>query len=266
MPKITGPGRLPGTLSLSKFARAGAMRDFLEFYAFRDRYFHIDDFDGDAINLDYYALAAAGAAAAVFATNVQNGTGVVRGSTGTDDNAATSLVGPIIFRGDNNCGIWARLKLDAVTSCELEVGFVDAVPGSAGPAFSAVAPTAVAADAAVIHFDTDEASAALDRIHLLTVGSTANQDAKATSFGLDAVAATFLDVTLQIIGNDVVSTVSIGTTGQVTVSHNNGTSGNAAGHVEGGVSLAPWVYCRTRSTTPVLCDLDAIAVWSDRIA
>lgn len=263
MPKVTTPGRLPGTNLLSKFSKAGAMRDFLNFYAFRNTYFHLDDFGGDTINLDYYALAAAGTAGAAFAVNVQNGTGVVRGSTGTDDNAATSLIGPIIFRGDNNCGMWARMKIDVVTSFMFEIGFIDAVPGSATGGINDIdTPTVFMADGAVLGLDTDQT---LQTAAFVTVGSTANQTVKATTLTGWTVptAATYFDVVVQLVGNDAFCIVN---GGEAYVAHSNGISGNAAGFVEGGVSLAPWIYVRTRNTTAKLADLDAIAVWSDRIA
>lgn len=263
MPKVRSGGSIPSTLALRKFAKAGRMADFLDFYSFRDTYFHLDDFGGDAINLDYYALAAGGSGGAVFATNIQNGTGVVRGSTGTDDNAASSLIGPIIFRGDNNCGMWVRLKIDVVTAHMFEVGFIDAVPGSATGGVNDIdTPTVFMADGAVLALDTDQT---LTTAAFVTVGSTANQTVKATTLtGFTApTAAVFFDVVVQLIGNDAYCIVNNGVD---VISHHNGISANSAGHVEGGVSLAPWVYNRTRNTTAKLMDIDAIAIWSDRVA
>lgn len=263
MPKVRGGRQIPSTNMLAQFARRGAMHDFLEFYSFRDRYFYLDDFGGDTINLDYYALAAAGTGGATFAVHIQNGTGVVRGSTGTDDNAATSLIGPIIFRGDNNCGMWARLKIDVVTSFQMDVGFIDAVPAAAASGVNDVdTPTVTMADGALLHMDTDDT---LQTCAFVTVGSTANQAVKATTLdpAFAPTAATFFDVVVQLIGNDAYCIVNGGTH---VVSHHNGTGNNAAGHVEGGVNLAPWIYVATRNTTAKLVDLDALAVWSDRIA
>lgn len=264
MPLVRNGGKLPGTALLQKFARAGAMKDFLDFYAFRNTYFHLDDFGGDAINLDYYALANnAGTGAANFAVNVQNGTGVVRGTGGTDDNSSCSLIGPIIFRGDNNAGMWIRFKVDDVTSLNLEVGLIDAVPGSNGPGVSDVdTPAATASDCAILTMDTDQT---LQTFAFVTKGSTANQTIKATTVTNTTTPtnATFMDVAIQLIGNDAYCIINGGVD---VISHHNGTSGNAAGHVEGGVSLAPWVYNRTRNTTAKNVDIDAIAVWSDRVA
>lgn len=265
MPKIRNQGVLPSTSTLGRFARAGAMRDFLEFRAFRDRAFHLDDFLGDTINLDYYALAnSSGSGAADFAINVQNGTGVIRGSSGTTDNGSVSLIGPIIYRGDNNAGMWVRFKVDDVTSLNFEVGFIDAVPGSNGSGVSDVdTPAVTMADGALLQMDTDQT---LKTLAFVTVGSTANQTVKSTTLTgtTTPTNATFMDVTVQLIGNDAFCVVNEG--GAARVAHANGTGDNSAGHVEGGVSLAPWVYVRTRNTTTKNFDIDAIATWSDRIA
>lgn len=265
MPKIRNQGLLPSTTTLSKFARAGAMRDFLEFRAFRDRAFYLDDFLGDTIDLNYYAVAnSSGSGAANFAINVQNGTGVIRGTTGTTDNGSVSLVGPIIYRGDNNAGIWVRFKVDDITSLNFEVGFIDAVPGSNASGVSDVdTPAATMGDGALLQMDTDQT---LTTLAFVTVGSTANQTVKATTLTgtTTPTNATFMDVVVQLISNDAFCIVNDG--GAARVAHTNGTGNNSAGFVEGGVSLAPWVYVRTRNTTTKNFDIDAIATWSDRIA
>jgi hypothetical protein len=159
--------------------------------------------------------------------------------------------------------MWVRLKLDVVTGHSFEVGLIDAVPGSAGPGVSDVdTPAVTMADGAVLHLDTDQT---LTTAAFVTVGSTANQTVKATTLsGFTApTAATFFDVVVQLVGNDAYCIVNNGVD---VITHHNGVSANSAGHVEGGVSLAPWVYNRSRNTTAKLMDIDAIAVWSDRIA
>lgn len=273
MPKIVNQNQLPGINSLRRFANRGNMYGFLEFLAFKDVAFYLDDFDQDTINGDRYAVAnSSGTSAADFAINITagavTGTGAIQSDSGTTDNGSTSLVGPIIYKGDNHCGMWARFNVDDVTNWSFEVGFIDAVPGSNGPAFSAVAPTATAANAVVIHMDTDEASAALDAIHFLTVGSTANQSAKATSLsGVTATNATYMDVVIQLMGDDAYCSLSgAGTTGFAEAFHNVRTGNNAAGFVEGGTALAPWVYNRTRNTTAKFMNLDALATWTYRVA
>lgn len=273
MPKITSPDQLPGVRSLRRFANRGNEFRFLEFFAFQDVAFHIDDFDQDTINLDRYAVAnSGGTSVGDFAIDITAGAtavGAITSDSGTTDNGSTSLIGPIIYKGDNHAGMWCRFKVDDVTNWEMEIGFVDAVPAANGPAFSAVAPTATAANAAVIHLDTDEATAALDALHFLTVGSTANQSAKATSLiGATPTNATWMDVVIQLIGDDAYCTVSSASNTVATAyaAHNVRTGNNAAGFNEGGTALAPWIYNRTRNTTAKFMSIDALAVWSYRTA
>lgn len=264
MPKIRSIGSLPGTNMLGKFSRAGAMRDFLEFYAFRDIAFWIDDFVGDTINLDMWAVAnSSGTSAADFAVNIANssGTGVIQSDSGTTDNGSTSIIGPIIYKGDQNCGMAVRFKVDDVTSWSFDVGFIDAVPASNTAGVNDVdTPTVFMADGAVFHMNTDQT---LQVPALVTVGSTANQTVKATTTGLTPVNATYMTAVIQLVGNDVFGQLNVGSS-QVFVSHTNGTGDNAAGFVEGGVALAPWIINLTRNTTAKFMDVDFVAVWSNR--
>ena len=264
MPKVTSMNKLPGNNLLGKFSRAGAMRDFLSFYGFRDTAFWIDDFIGDTINLDFWAVAnSSGTSAADFAANIaqSSGTGVIQSDSGTTDNGSTSIIGPIIYKGDQNCGMAARFKVDDVTSWSFDVGFIDAVPASNTAGVNDVdTPTVFMADGAVIHMNTDQT---LQVPALVTVGSTANQGAKATTTGLAPANATFCTAMIQIVGNDVFAQFNNGS-GQVFIEHTNGVSGNSAGHVEGGVALAPWIINLTRNTTAKFMDVDFVAVWTDR--
>lgn len=275
MPQITNQNQLPSVSSLRRFANRGGEFRFLEFNAFRDVAFHIDDFDGDTINLDYYALAnsgAAGAANFAIAVAASTGTGAVRATTSTNtDNASVSLIGPLIYKGDNHAGMWARFRAADVTSLNFEVGFIDAVPGSNGSGVSDVdTPAATMADGALVQMDTDQTDTGLD---FVTVGSTANQTVKATSLsGVTPVNAVWMDVVVQLVGNDAYCTLRTdsgdGTTmGVARAMHNDeSATGNTAGYVEGGVALAPWVYVRSRAAASRTFDIDAIATWSYRVA
>ena len=266
MPKVRSGASVPSVSNLQRFAKAGKMREFLEFYAFRSEFFFLDDFNGDAINLDYWAVAnSSGTSAADFATNIAQGlvagTGVIQSDSGTTDNGSTSIIGPIIYKGDQNCGMAARFKVDDVTSWSFDVGFIDAVPASNTAGVNDVdTPTVFMADGAVIHMNTDQT---LQVPALVTVGSTANQGAKATTTGLAPANATFCTAMIQIVGNDVFAQFNNGS-GQVFIEHTNGVSGNSAGHVEGGVALAPWIINLTRNTTAKFMDVDFVAVWTDR--
>lgn len=270
MPQITSQNQLPSLESLRRFAARGEMHRFLEFLAFEDVYFHIDDFDQDTINLDYYALAnSSGTSAANFAINVTGGTGVLIGDTGTDANGSISAIGPIIYLGDNHAGMWCRFKMDRVDLARFDVGFIDAVPATNASGVSDVDTPAVnMADGAIIHLDVAQTDTT---VNFVTVGSTASQTVAATSFDLvTPVNATFMDVVIQLTGNDAHAVLrtdsgSTSVNGSQTIHHNSrADANNSAGFVEGGVALAPWLYWATTSGTAVFPQVDAIAVWSYR--
>jgi hypothetical protein len=243
----------------------GPLRDFMEFYASRDNSVFFDDFLGDTINLDMYAVAnGGGASVASFATNVQRG-GVIRATTGTanDDTASASLIMPLNWYGDNNCGMEARWKLEtSVAAYKVEIGFIDAVPASnAGGVTDEDTPTAAFADGAMMSVDTSET---FTTPGFYTKGSTASQNIARTSMagipgltnGVTPLISTYVTTRVQIQGNNAFCWMN----GRLVASHNT----QAAGHVEGGVALAPWVYVSAKSATSKSLDLDYLLVWQDR--
>lgn len=236
----------------------GAAHDFLRHLCRRDVVDYFDDFLGDTIDLDMYAVAKAGGTAdANFAIAVA-ANGTIAGTTGTDDNNSHSLVGPLIYYGDNNAGMEVRLKLDVVTSYNLEVGFIDAVPGSSASGVSDVdTPAAAFSDGALIQIDTDQTLATLASV---TKGSTAGQGIVATTFAAPAAtvltAATYATLRVQLIGNSAFFWIN----GVLAASHDADPQGN----LEGGVALAPWIYVRTRNTTAKVATVDYIWTWADR--
>lgn len=237
--------------------------DFMERYAARDVVRTFDDFTGDTIDLNYYALAnSGGTAVANFAIQVL-ANGVIRAASGTTDDGSVSLIGPLIYAGDNNCGMEARFKLSAVTGLNFEVGFIDAVPAAnAGGVTDIDVPTLAATDAALLTMDTDQT---LTTLAFATKGGTAGMDALKKTLGAIPgltgassaipVAAEYLTVRIQLEGN----MASCWVNGK-NVEH----TAQAAGHVEGGTLLAPWIYVRTRNTTTKVFDLDYLEVWADR--
>lgn len=240
--------------------------DFLRFYAHRDVVQHFDDFDGDTINLDYYAVAnGGGAGVASFAISVAED-GMIRATTGTanDATASASLVGPLIYYGDRNCGIEIRAKASAVASVRMEFGFIDAVPGSNAPGVTDEdTPTAAFSDGAVISLDASETDKTLG---FVTKGSTASQNITRTAAtgipnftsGTTPVLAEWFTVRVEVVGDNAFAWAN----GVLFASHNT----QAAGHVEGGVALAPWVYIGATSATSRTLDIDYIHVWKDRNA
>jgi hypothetical protein len=240
-------------VELSKMGGVGPLYRFLEKYATRDVVRMFDDFTGDTINLDLYALAnSGGAGAANFATQVL-ANGVVRGATGTTDNGSISLVGPIIYSGANNAGMEVRLKVDVVTGYNLEVGFIDAVPGSNASGVSDVdTPTAAFADGAVLQIDTDQT---LQTLAFVTKGAAVTIQATTLTTPITVLtAATYVTVRIQTVGQKVYLWVN-GTLVPHAVTVN---------HITAATLLAPWIYARTRDTTAKLVDLDYVDLWADR--
>lgn len=232
-----------------------AMHDFLSQYATRDAVVFFDDFLGDTINLDNYAVANSGGTSAADFALVAAVNGTIQGDTGTSDNGSISLIGPAIWKGDNNAGMEIRFKMDAVTDVHWEVGFINGVPGSNTGGINDIdTPTVYMTDGAVVGMDTDQT---LKTMAFVTEGSTTGQDPTKTNLGtLAPAAATYMTVRIQLKGNHAAAWVN----GTLYATH----ASDADGHVEGGTLLAPWVYVQTRSTTPKFFDVDYLRIWADR--
>ena len=271
----TAPSRL-APLSGNPLSRAelrkkmgsGPLYQFLDFYS-TDKVHFFDDFLGDTINLDNYAVAnGGGAGAGTFAINVQSG-GVIRATTGTanDATASASLLMPLNWYGDKNCGMEVRWKLEtSVAAYKLEIGFVDAVTTAVGPPLAACVtdedtPTAVGADFAVMSIDTSET---FTTPGFYTDGSTTGQGIKRTSGagipgltnGVTPVISTYITTRVQLVGNSAYCWVN----GKLIASHDDDPEGN----VEGGVALTPWIYLQANSGVSKSLDVDFIRVWQDR--
>ena len=236
---------------LAKFrGMGGPLNRFLQTFAYKDRVFFFDDFLGDTINLDNYALAnSGGAGAANFAIQVLR-SGVIRSATGTTDDGSLSLIGPAIWYGDANCGMEIRFKYDVVTGYNTEVGFAAAVPGSNASAVTDIDTPTVLDETAVLQIDTDQTLTTL----AFATGGTSFTDTATTVTGTTVLtAATYAIVRIQLIGNMAACWIN----GYREAVH----SGDK---VEGGNPLALWVYSRTRNTTTKLLDIDYVAMWQDR--
>jgi hypothetical protein len=245
--------------------RDDVSKGFLARFATKDIVHHVDDFLGDAINLDMYAVAnGGGAAVASFATNVQSG-GVIRATTGTanDDTASASLIMPLNWYGDKNAGMEVRFKLEtSVAAYKVEVGFADAVPASnTGVINDEDTPTGFGADFAIMSIDTGET---FTTPGFYTDGSTTDQGIKRTSLagipgltnGVTPIISTYMTVRIELSGNSAYCFFN----GKLVASHDD----DADGNVEGGVALAPWIYVKANSATSKSLDIDYIEVWQDR--
>lgn len=236
--------------------------EFLRMHASDDRVMldNIPGINNFPVAMDAYWTPAnsGGTSAANFASVVGAGPGYIQGDTGTDDNGSISLIGPIIYQGDLNVGCLFDIQIDAVTDYNLELGLIDAVPGSNAPGVTDVdTPNIAASDAAILTIDTDQTIATLA---FATDGSTSNMDDKATTIAQPITnfsAATRHRVVIQTFGNFVYCAID----GVVAAVHD--ATVDADGCIEGGTLLAPWIYCRTRTTTARFPRLYHFAIWQD---
>jgi hypothetical protein len=247
--------------ALKKFTLQGHLREFLRPLAFDATVFSMDDFDGDAINLDRYAVAnSGGTSAASFAIAVARN-GVIEADTGTDDNGSVSIIGPTIYYGDYNCGMQVRFKIDAVTDLNFEVGLIDAVPaGNAGAVTDEDTPTFAAAEFAGLVMDTDETKTGLCVANVGSVASGTDAVTALTNI-TTPVAGQWITLRLQLKGNFIYGLVWEESLNEYDTFS---LSTDADGHIEGGVALAPWFYARTRTTVARFPQIDYLALWQDR--
>lgn len=252
-----------GTLLENRtIGRIGSLRSplalYLERFASHSKRYFRDDFEGDTINLDNYALGnGAGAAAVAFSTNVLEG-GIVRGVTGTanDATASQSLIMPLTWFGDRNCGMEAIFQPSSLSEIKLEVGFIDAVPASNTSAVNNHStPTFFAADAAVFYFNHTGSTTTCG---FYTVGSTTGQPDEKTDLTSTISASLLNRVRVQLVGN----TAACWMNGALVATHHT----DPEGYVEGGVAVAPWIYVRANSATSKILYLDQLECWADRPA
>lgn len=244
-----------------------ALANFLRFYARHSRSFQFYDFTENAAIGDYSLAVAnsSGTGAANFAvpsTKVRNG--ALTAATGTSSGGSVSMIGQLILRGADNAGMEMRLQLDAVTAYNLEVGLIDAVPGSNNPGVSDVdTPAANFTNGAVVTIDTAQTITGLATV---SKGNASSQAIQATTLtgttGLTA--ATYMNIGVQLVQSGSSSSIcqaQFFIDGKMVASHS-----PSAGAVNAATLLAPWIYVKTNNTTTKNVTLDYLAFWSDRNA
>jgi hypothetical protein len=248
--------------TLRKNMGVSPLYEFLRMYAADDRQY-LSNAPGInvfpvAMDTAYWTVAnSGGTSAANFATVVGAGPGYLQGDTGTDDNGSLSVIGPVIYQGDLNAGCMFDIQIDAITDYNLEMGFVAAAPGSNAPVVTDIDTPNIVADSAVVSIDTDQTIATLA---FATAGVTSNFDDKATTIAQPITnfsAATRHRVIVQLLGNYAFCAID----GVISAVHDAQT--DADGCIEGGTLLAPWIYCRTRTTTARFPRLYNFHIWQD---
>lgn len=223
-----------------------------------------DEFDVDTINLDRWTTnAGTGATAfAVPATPLVGGQ--IRAATGTDataSNRRVNLYGAPIWLGDNGILMEVLLTISAITSVQLEVGFIDAMTSitTAAPVVSDIDTPSFAGgvgDAAVVALDTAQTLATMG-LACLGSGSlnTGSKDALGTTL---PTAATQMLVRIGILGNTVI----------VNIDRKDGSSYNVVrtSGIEGGTLVRPWIFVGGLIATSRTLDIDRIRIISGRAA
>lgn len=237
------------------------METFLERFAVNEMVYFEDDFLGDTINLDNYAVAnGGGASVASFAINVQ-ANGAIRATTGTGngDTASASLIGPAILYGDQNPSIEFIWKpITAVTEARVELGVVDVVPGSTKPVVDTLATPTVNTSVVDAALYTYNHTGSTTTNQLTTIGGSITA-AKTTFTPATARAATTrVRTRIMIIGNNVL----LWDDGSLVVSH--ATPGTD--YIEGGNPVALWAYVRASSASSKSLDIDRISFVHERAA
>ncbi len=241
-------------------SRSNPQWKFFNRLAVHDTVEVFDDFLGDTINLDNYALGNGGGASAVaFAVTVAEN-GWIRATTGTANDATTteSLITPKIYYGDRNAWIEMRVKpVTAVTETQIELGFVDVVPGSNKTVVNALTgPATVNAsvvDAAVFVYDHSTATTTTE---LVTIGGSITIANTAFTAPTAVAAGTAFTIRVALQGNHVYCWMD----GVLVAKHNvPGTD-----YIEGGNAVAGFALITATNATSKSLDIDYIHIQQDR--
>jgi len=239
-----------------------SLYEFLAMYASRDvqlTQFEFDDAHAASLtNGEFWILETSGTGNANFAVTATAG-GYAQCDTGTGDNGTAAMFGKIQYLGDDQAGMEVRMQSDDVSEANVEVGFTDAIEGSNASAVSDIdTPAATATDLAVIQYDTDQTATGL---YFITDGGTASQNVAATAFTTTTAMtdATYHRFRVQLVDNYAAAWCD----GVLEANHNL-INTQAAGALEGGTALMPFIYCRTRATAAQFVKVQYVTLWMDR--
>lgn len=274
---FTGAAATPRSgspLSMREIGRmAGGMRgplaNYLRFLASRDVLFLNEEFT-EFTSTRWTVANSGGTGVSNFAIpSTPTDGGSAQGATGTSSGGSQSLLGPLIYNTDFSPGMEIRLKVSAITSYKIEVGFIDAVPGSNnGAVNSSDTPTFNATNFVGIGLDTSASTN--NTLTGFAVGNGSNQSTGAallfTTPTTALTAATYITLRVELKAEK-------NTTGPLN-SAQFFVNGVFAGEMDGGANgllnaatlVAPWVYVKTSNTTTKTTNIDYVHVWCDRNA
>src|SRR3990167_1005711 len=211
-------------------------------YMWEDSCFVFDDFLQDTLNLDFWTLGADGTAT-TFAISLGVG-GRIAGATGTTDEGYHSIKGPVVYFGDNNCGMEIRWQQDVVVNDNVEMGFTDALTDDTLPAVDEIDTPTIGNGAINVALVAKDYSQTLKTMAFITDGDTSNMNTTKTNLGTqDLTAATYITARVGIAGDRAFCGV-YGAGGNLLQFASHG--GATANSVEGGTGVHPWFLIGTK--------------------
>ncbi len=158
------------------------------------------------------------------------------------------------YLGNNSAVIWSRIKVDAATSCKVEIGFTDS-DADAGAVNTLATPSTTAHDCAVWCYDTDDTGGLFwQGVH--SKNSTTPSKVEPGKFL--PVAATYEWLGVALLG-DAVKFMHADAFGNP-----NYESGWQVSGITATDALVPWIFVQTRSGTEILMDLDYVIAYQRR--
>lgn len=206
--------------------------------------------------------------ATTFSESATASNGALTASTGTTDTDGLSIHTPRIFKGDLDCCMLVRARLDVVTAFTSEAGWIDTVSDKTTPVITDIDTPVVgsgAGDVAVLHIDT---AATLTTYGLATVGSTPYTAATTTLLLPGAMrttdtttftptAATYYTIMVALNGDNVYSMI-------FDDSERPKAYAFKASGIEGGTAVSAWWALATKNTTAKVPLIDYITVFQNR--
>lgn len=231
-----------------------------------------DDFLGDQLDAKYTPTSAGTSGALAIVAGTLNG--IVRFDAGTDDNGTAYLTTGLAYKGDRNCTISARLKMDDITDNKFEFGFTDALADANGAVNTLSTPTAHATDAAVWVLDSDDLSNG--KLQAFGVrGGVVGFGASGVETGLTIEPTTitfvngeYLTLTVACRGDQVrflaeMDEGDVATDGTDEPFYDSGWQENG---IEGGTLVTPWIFSQTKNAgSGMFLDMDYLTLWQSRV-
>ena len=198
-----------------------------------------DNFLGDALRGEYSAVSTGGGDAShdklAGSLNGESTLDVGDGGTSSDNEYGGLPLG-LEWAGDNNAIFCCRLKLSAITTVKVEVGFTDAL-ADAGAVNVLATPSFTATDCAVWVFDTDDTATWQGVGAKAGTAPTKIEDSDIAA----PVAGTYQTMIVQLQG-DAARFIQLDANHGLIYE-----SAWVANAIEGGTKVTPWVFVQNRT-------------------